>query len=186
MEDGSITTAYSDPGEGQLAPANMVKGPEGTIIVSNRLLERREVHLFDTSSTVFTLQETLETSVAPRTICYHNTGSMGDLVVTSDPFLGKISATGLQNKQLEWRLEGEVQGKIVQANQMRSGPNGQLFIADGINQRIITLDGSTGLILQVLELPQLGGIYGVEYSIFQYTTKYYCIAQKGTKQSIPN
>ncbi len=164
MLDGSIITAYSNPGDEAFAPANMVKGPKDTIIVANRLLlEHQEVYLFDTSSTEFTLKEVIQTGVEPRTICYHDTDSTGaGLIIVSDPFRGKISATDLRNKQLIWRLDGVVQDKMIKANCMRSGPSGQLFVADGVNQRIVTVEGSIGLVLQVIELPELGSIYGVE------------------------
>ncbi len=163
MHDSNIIVAYSDPGEEKPAPAHMAAGPEGILLVANRLLDRQEVLVFDTSSTAFTLKDIIHIGVGPRFICYHKMNSTEGLIIASDLFWGRVSATSLASKQVVWRLQGEVMGKGVKACGMSSGPKGQVFVADGLNKRILILDGSMGLVLQVIHLPEFGGTWGAIY-----------------------
>ena len=67
----------------------------------------------------------------------------------------------VRDKENVWKLEGELLRKTIDPQGICSDSSGRLFIADGKNQRILVLDGSTGLGLQALELSELGTILDV-------------------------
>ncbi len=73
-----------------------------------------------------------------------------------------IAAFRLARRQLVWRLQGEVHGKSLDPRDVTSDHKGRVYVADGLNGRILILKALSGEIMQVVDLG-LNGIVMVSW-----------------------
>ncbi len=141
------------------------KSPADTVLaLSPRGYNACAVVVFDCSSTTFTVRDIIPNdNMRVRFFTFLECGYPGGLIISSDWKQNLICATSLADKQLIWRLHGEVMGKSINPNGMCTDDRGRLYVADGKNGRILVSDGSTGHILQVIQLSELGGILDVTW-----------------------
>ncbi len=141
------------------------KSPADTVLaVSPRGHDACEVIVYDCSSTTFTVKDIIPIdNMRVKFFTFLESGYPGGLIICSDWNQNLICATSLADKQLIWRLHGEVMGKSIRPNGMCTNDRGRLYVADGSNGRILVSDGSTGHLLQVIELSDLGCIVHVAW-----------------------
>ena len=169
--DGTIAKAKWDSEfRDNFECAAIRNGPKGTVLVSplSAYCDQHEVKVFETGLTTFKEIETERLAIentlnmSQNDICYMETANDGGLIVISCNNIYQesiISATSLRTKQSVWRLIGEkVRGKMIQPGAMCSDNMGRLFVADNHHGRMLILDGSTGGMLQVVNLEELGTI----------------------------
>ncbi len=161
-QDGSRMLTYTDGKRDKPVPGRMCDGPPGKLIAINFIQNRSEAIIFDCRSTKLKVTDLIPNDMDdPVFIAYLETQSTGGLVIACDWKHNTIIATSLSDKQLIWRLKGEVAGKKIRPNGMCTDDQGRLCAADGTNNRIVVLDGTTGCVLQVKELQEYGDIVNV-------------------------
>ena len=90
-------------------------------------------------------------------MCYIENSHL--LVLTTDK---QIQAINPENGLVIWKFTQDVDKKKLNPNGLCFSPNGQIFVADGWNERLIVLNGETGELIQVmLKDEETGWIYDV-------------------------
>ncbi len=79
------------------------------------------------------------------------------LVIVTYADIHYIAALSLMDKQLVWRVQGKVGGKLCDPRDVTSDQQGRVYVADGLNGRIIILRAMDGSVLQAVDL----GHYGI-------------------------
>ncbi len=164
--EGTIITACKGMRE-EPAFYNMCEGPKDTLLavsLTGQSDRPGALIVFDCSSTSFTVKDTIP--IKNKSVVFINyleAGYTGGLVIASFWQENVICGTSLRDKQLVWRLHGEVMGKTITPRGMCIDDRGRLYAADGRNKRILVLDGSAGHVLQVVELPELGAIVEIAW-----------------------
>ncbi len=164
MTDSDPITAYCDSGDDQDKPYAMCHGPDKTILASNWRPGSKEVLMYNTTSSHFTLKDRIHVDVDQAFhIHYMETAKHGGILIVSryDIMFRKpnvISAHSVVHKAPVWKLGGkEIEGKLFAPSGMCSDPEtGALYVGDWINERLIVIDSNTGEVIQSIQLRGVG------------------------------
>ncbi len=172
MTDSDPFTAYCHSREDRFKPGAMCHGPDNTILASN-WFGREEVLVYDVTSTQFTVKDRIPVNVEqPLHVHYMETVQHGGIVVVAT-FLplnkGHMSAYGLVSKKLVWKIEDKkIDGKVLKPRGMCSDPDTRvLYVGDWENKRLIVLEPNTGEVIQSIQLPGVGKIWGIAWCSVQ-------------------
>ncbi len=175
MTDSDPITAYCDSGDDQDKPYTMCHGPENTILASNWRPGSKEVLMYDTTSSNFTLKDRIHVDVdQARHIHYMETAQHGEILIVSTYEImfhkqNVISAHSVLHKALLWQLEGkEIEGKLFMPGGMCSDPEtGALYVGDRGNERLIVMEPNTGEVIQSIQMPGVGFIGNIAWCSVQ-------------------
>ena len=53
-----------------------------------------------------------------------------------------------------WHLPGVVDGLVIKPHALASDKRGTVYVADGVNNRVLTINSLTGAVLNILLLPE--------------------------------
>ncbi len=162
----SFRSVYSDPSKRGPVPGPMCHGPNNTILsvdVTEGSSSVAELHF--TSEDTLTLSRLIPVQGDKNDIdavCYAET-TQGPLLFTTHLGEYAICATHLQSGHTQWQDQFQVDGKKCDPRGICHGA-GRLYVADGINKRILVLDAATAGFIQSIELSQTLAVWDVAWS----------------------
>ncbi len=163
--DGSLS-AYKDPASGQPLPGPMCKGPEDLIFAINmRYAKTHEVIAFKHQPDhQLVITASYEVDIKePSYISYLDTDT-DSLLIASNWEHSAIVATSIITKQTVWIFDVEGLKTLegfgecdIQLRGMCCDTRGRLYVGEWNKARVLIIDGSSGKLIQTLELPELYG-----------------------------
>ncbi len=153
----------------KIQPTSICLGPHNTVICQSRYVFENLIHVFTYDNPhVFKgldqilFPDSMDSSRRTTFIyCDESVFPEGLLIATYND-IHYIAAFRLARRQLVWRLQGEVEGKSLDPRDVTSDHKGRVYVADGLNGRILILKALSGEILQVVDLG-LNGIVMVSW-----------------------
>ena len=133
-----------------LRPIRMCHGPSGSILVEDFLSLRMKVlKLTWVKEQELLVDETYKKDELIRKWCYAERFDM--LVIMSHEDNG-IKAVKLENGNPIWKLSGVVGGQMFDPDAITSNTEGNVYVSDGANNRILKINGFTGDVVSVFLL----------------------------------
>ncbi len=166
MTDSDPITAYSYNSKDMAIPFAMCHGPNNTILASNCTGGRREVLMYDVTSTQFTLKDRIPVDVDMADhIHYMETDQHGGIVIVSNWSQKIISANNIESKTLVWKIsDGKIDGKEFTPHGICSDPDtGALYVEDRDNKRLIVLQPNTGEVIQTIQVPGVRYMHNIAW-----------------------
>ncbi len=165
-------------------PVFPCQGPDQRLLSCSCYLPQRLIHVFDYSnpeSITFkehiTFPDKIDSEYNGR-VCYDESSVSGGQIVVTYTDIHYVGAMSLKTKQLVWRVQGEVAGKMCDPRGVTSDGTGRIYVADGFNGRVLILRARDGKVIQVLDL----GVYWIWAVAWRPTQPHlmlYCRPKKG-------
>ncbi len=150
MKTREITTAFNDP---SYYPGQMCEGDGDQIyVVHPQVMSGFPILQLSCSQPQFSLQKTIHSRMKGcyYAICYIPSHR---LIVISNHTPGIVRAVSCDTDQIDWELQGEVQGVQCTPHEMVYSPGHQaLLVVDGTNHRVLVVNPGDGSVRQVVQL----------------------------------
>ncbi len=171
-------------------PSYLCKGPDQTLLASSRYRFQRLLHVFDcdnpesiTFKEHITFPDNIQSKYHGTFQHYDESSVPGGLAIVTYSDIHYIGAISLETRQLVWRVQGEVEGKMCCPVGVTSDGAGRIYVADGFNGRVLILRSRDGRVIQVLNLG-LYFIYRIAWRPTQPHLMLLCRPRKGDEYHV--
>ncbi len=167
----------------EIKPGLLCKGPGQTLFAKAAYRPQNIIHMFDYSNPdSITFVETItfpdKTDSKYSGIVWYDDSVPGGLIIITYPDINYIAAMRLETRQLAWRVQGQVAGKMCYPKDVTSDGAGRIYVADGPHGRILILRAEDGRVIKVIALG-LHFIYRLAWRPTQPHVMLFCIPKKG-------
>ncbi len=161
-KNGATSKVWETDRESKVQPTSLCKGPDNILISPSRYKPVQIILLFQfTKDHTLTLKDQIEfpdyQKSKYRSFVHCDTESYPDgLVIMAfaerDYFMYSMSALCFRDRKIVWKLPTQVGGMVCDPRDVTSDHTGRIYVADGLNRRVLILHALDGQVLQVVDL----------------------------------
>ena len=137
--------------KGSAGPVRMCLGPTGSILVLDDFFSKPSVFKLRWEKEQRKLN--VDKCVSKRRLLHMCYSERFDVLVLMQEN-GKVAAVKLENSRKIWELSENVGDHVIKPDALISDVEGNIYTSDGANNRILKLNGSTGTVINALQLEE--------------------------------